>query len=528
MGIEPALNRPFDRDAMLARAEADEPWEIIVVGGGATGAGIAVDAASRGYRTLLLEQHDFGKGTSSRSTKLIHGGVRYLQQGNISLVRSALRERGILSASAPHLVHPLPFLVPAYGWWERAYYRIGLATYDLLASRWNLDRSHGLSASEALDRLPHLRREGLRGGVVYYDAGFDDARLLVNLIQTAIEQGAVCLNYVRVRELTKSGGRVDGVIAGDAESGRDLRATGRVVINATGPFVDDLRRQDDAAAAAMIAPSQGTHLVVADSFLGGDTALMVPKTADGRVMFAIPWHGRTVIGTTDTPVDDVPLEPRPLEEEIEFLLQTAGEYLMRRPERADVLSVFAGIRPLVRAKDTQKTSRLARDHTIDVAPSQLVTITGGKWTTYREMAEDCVDRAAKVAGLARKACRTKELPIHGADGNAGANGRASYYGSDAARIADLSKADARLQRKLHDRLPYSHGEVIWAARHELARTVEDVLSRRTRALLLDARAAAEAAPRVAALLAEELDRDEAWQTRQVEDFRTLAKGYALG
>jgi glycerol-3-phosphate dehydrogenase len=524
------MDGPFDRDQLLARARDEGgTWDVIVIGGGATGVGIAVDAAARGYRTLLLEQHDFGKGTSSRSTKLIHGGVRYLRQGNVRLVRSALHERGRLRANAPHLVRPLPFLVPAFSWWERAYYRSGLKVYDLLAGRWNLHASYGLAAGQAQEAIPGLRSDGLRGGVIYYDAQFDDARLVVNLVQTAIEHGAVCLNYIRVRELLKESGRVVGVVGEDVESGAELRATARVVINATGPFVDALCRQDDPHEVPLIAPSQGIHLVVDGSFLGGQTALMVPKTPDGRVIFAIPWYGRTVIGTTDTPVDDAAFEPRPHEAEIDYLLELAARYLIKAPQRSDVLSVFAGIRPLVRANDERNTSRLARDHTIVVSASGLVTITGGKWTTCREMAEDCVDRATEVGGLEERTCRTMELRVHGATAVEDRNdGDYGPYGSDAAPLNALVCGEPRFQERLHSRLPYSAGQVIWSARHELARTVEDVLSRRTRALLLDARAAVEVAPLTASLLAEELGRDESWQAKQVAAFRELAAGYLLG
>lgn len=521
------MKQPFNRDTLIERATDDhQPWDVIIIGGGATGAGIAVDAASRGYRTLLLEQHDFGKGTSSRSTKLIHGGVRYLRQGNLSLVRSALRERGILCSNAPHLVRPLPFLIPAYRWWERTFYRCGLRAYDLLAGRQNLQTSRRVNAPQALAAIPTLRSAGLCGGVVYYDGLFDDARLLINLVQTAIEHGAVCLNYVRVDALEKASGRVAGVIAEDRESGREIRARGRVVINATGPFVDALRRDDDPHAPVAVTPSQGIHLVVDASFLQGETALIVPKTRDGRVMFAIPWHGRTLIGTTDTPIDEPVLEPLPFGHEIQFLLETAGEYLSTSPQQTDVLSVFSGIRPLVQS-DGQPSSRLSRDHTILTSKSGLISITGGKWTTYREMAQDCVNVAAQAADLDPKPCRTADLRLHGAGRQGNANDTRWYYGSDAAGLDALSRFDESARCKLHDRLPYSAGEVIWSARHELARTVEDVLSRRTRALLLDAQAAIEVAPHVAALLGQELCRDDAWQMRQCDEFRNLAAGYVL-
>ena len=399
----------MNRDEMLGRALArTDPWDVVVVGGGATGAGVAVDAASRGYSVLLLEQHDFGKGTSSRSTKLVHGGVRYLARGDISLVREALRERGYLRQNAPHLVHSRAFLVPGYSRWTVPYYRLGLGVYGLLSGRWKFGPTHRLSRTDTLNLVPTLKQDGLRGGVVYYDGQFDDARLLVNLVTTAAEQGATVLDYARVTGFTRdSGGRITGVEARDEESGKEFRAAARVVVNATGAFCDGVRRMADSAAARMVSPSQGIHLVFDRAFLPGDTAFVVPKTSDGRVMFAIPWHGHTLIGTTDVAVPDTPLEPVPTEREIEFVLETASRYLQKPPGRSDVLSTFAGIRPLVRA-DGKNTAALSRDHTIRVDASGLLTITGGKWTTYRNMAEDCVNRAAELGGLPNRPCVTRD------------------------------------------------------------------------------------------------------------------------
>lgn len=518
----------MNRDEMLGRALArDEPWDVVVVGGGATGAGVAVDAASRGYAVLLLEQHDFGKGTSSRSTKLVHGGVRYLARGDISLVREALRERGYLRQNAPHLVHPRAFLVPSYSRWTVPYYRLGLGVYSLLSGRWKFGPTHRLSRAETLARIPTLKTDGLRGGVVYHDGQFDDARLLVNLVTTAVEHGATVLNYARVTGFTRDpGGRITGVEARDEESGQEFRAAGKVVVNATGAFCDGVRRMADSSAEGLVSPSQGIHLVFDRSFLPGDTAFVVPKTSDGRVMFGIPWHGHTLIGTTDVAVPDTPLEPVPTEREIEFVLETASRYLQKPPGRADVLSTFAGIRPLVRSGG-KNTAALSRDHTIRVDDSGLLTITGGKWTTYRNMAEDCVNRAADLAQLASRACVTRTLPIHGAHPDAEQFGSLAVYGSDASRIARFAREEPELAGSLHPDLPYTGAEVIWAGRAEMARTVEDVLARRTRALFLNARAAIAMAPRVAELLAGELGRDAAWQTAQVNAFRALAAGYLL-
>ena len=519
----------MNRAEMFTRAiERRDPWDMVIIGGGAVGMGVAVDAASRGYEVLLVEQHDFGKGTSSRSTKLVHGGVRYLEQGAISLVMEALKERGLLRQNAPHLVTDLAFVVPNYEWWEAPFYGVGLKVYDLLSGRYGFGGSQILSKEETLAKLPTIRTEGLRGGVVYYDGQFDDARLLINLATTAVEQGAITLNYTPATALTRDAdGFIDGIVARDLESGREFRAPARVVVNAAGPQSDRVRRLVHADAAPLIAPSQGIHLVFDGSFLPGGNAIMVPHTTDGRVMFAIPWHGHTVVGTTDTPIDDVPTEPRPLEEEIEFILETAGRYLLRPITRADVLSVFVGIRPLVRSGTGGNTASLSRDHTIHIDPSGLLTIAGGKWTTYRHMAEDCVDHAATLAHLPEKPCVTRNLNVHGFHRQAENFGSLSVYGSDALLIQELIRTDASLATPLHPALPICGGEVVWAARVEMARSVEDVLARRTRALFLNARAAMEMAPETARLLAGELGRDNAWQAQQVDAFRSLARGYLV-
>jgi glycerol-3-phosphate dehydrogenase len=501
---------------------------MAVIGGGATGVGVALDAASRGYSVCLVEQSDFGKGTSSRSTKLVHGGVRYLQQGNISLVMEALKERGILRQNAPHLVHDLAFVVPNYVWWEAPFYGIGMKVYDMLAGRYGFGKSRVLSKDEVLERIPTLEQDGLRGGVLYYDGQFDDSRLLIDLAQTAEQQGAVLLNYARVVGLTHDQDSfVDGIVFEDMEAGGRHTLAARSVINATGAFSDAVRRIDDPAATSMIAPSQGVHIVLDRSFIPGDAAIMVPRTSDGRVMFAIPWHKHALVGTTDTPIKELSLEPVAMEEEIKFILETAAKYLARPPTRADVLSVFAGIRPLVKASDSANTAALARDHTIQVAKSGLLTIAGGKWTTYRKMAEDCVDHAATLARLDERPCVTRGLNIHGYHSNAAQFGDLSYYGSDAPAIADLMKVDPALGRRLHEALPIFAAQVVWAARREMARTVDDVLARRTRALLLNAPAAIAMAAAVAQLLAAELGRDAAWQRQQVAEFTAMAQNYLI-
>ncbi len=528
----------MNRKEMLSRIQSHpQPWDMIVVGGGATGVGVAIDAASRGYDVLLLEQSDFGKGTSSRSTKLAHGGVRYLEQGNIGLVMQALKERGLLLQNAPHVVHDLAFIVPNYDWWEAPFYGLGLKLYELLAGKYGFGKSRVLSREETLEHLPTLKSEGLRGGAVYYDGQFDDARLLIHMVATAHEQGAAVLNYVEVTGLSKDPQSfVNGVDLRDTESGETFHAEAKVVINATGAFSDRLRSMAEPASAPMIAPSQGIHLVFDGAFLAGESAIMVPHTSDGRVLFAIPWHGHTLVGTTDTPIPTAVLEPVAQEDEIDFILSTAGQYLTKAPTRKDVLSVFAGVRPLVRAGGAANTASLSRDHVIHIDRSGLVSIMGGKWTTYRHMAEDCVDQAATLAQLPESPCVTHHLPIHGSQGmdSRGTNQQGTnhlqalaVYGSDANEIRKLVDAEASLGERLHPALPYVKAEVVWAARHEMARTVEDVLARRTRALFLNARAALEMVPAVASLMAPELGWDEAATAKQLAAFRNLAANYTL-
>ena len=502
-------------------------WDIIIIGGGATGLGAAVEAASRGYDTLLLEQHDFAKGTSSRSTKLVHGGVRYLQQGNISLVIEALHERGLLIQNAPHLVSNQAFIVPNYEWWDGPFYGVGLKVYDLLAGKLGLGPSKILSREETLRRIPTLEPEGLRGGVIYYDGQFDDSRLAINLAQTLVDNHGTPLNYMQVTGLLKSGSVINGVSARDMESGKVYKINGRVVINATGVFTDEIICMDDPAAPRMISPSQGVHIVLDQEFLPGESAVMVPQTDDGRVLFAVPWHNKVVVGTTDTPVENATLEPRAQEEEIHFILKHAAKYLTKDPRREDVQCVFAGLRPLVNLEGMKDSASVSREHHILVSASGLVTITGGKWTTYRKMGEEVIDQAALVAGLNEKASVTKNLRIHGWLKNIDKKDPLHYYGSDSIFIQRLIEDNPKLGEPLHPALPYLRAEVVWAVRSEMARTVEDVLARRTRSLLLNARASIECAPEVAKLMAKELDRGYRWRKDQVNAYSELARGYLL-
>jgi glycerol-3-phosphate dehydrogenase len=458
---------------------------------------------------------------------LVHGGVRYLKQGNISLVLEALRERGRLFRNAPHLVRNLPFVVPNYDWWEGPFYGIGLKVYDKLAGDLGLGPSRNLGVEETLERIPTLESEGLRGGVVYYDGQFDDARLAITLARTVDDLGGVPLNYFEVTGLLKDDGLIRGVSARDVESGSEHEIRAKVVVNATGVYVDGIIAMDNPEASPMIQPSQGVHFVLPKRFQPGDAAIMVPKTDDGRVLFAVPWQDRVVIGTTDTAVDSRSLEPRALEEEIEFLLVHAARYLTEDPGPGDVLSVFAGLRPLIRNENTDVTSALSRDHSVLISRSGLVTLTGGKWTTYRKMGQDVIDRAATVAGLDERASITEDLKLHGWAAPSGSAGTFGRYGSDAPAVEALVSGDAGLGDVLHRDLPYIEAEVVWAVRHEMARTVEDVLARRTRSLLLGARISTGMAPRVASIMARELGRDTRWETDQVDRYKELAAGYVL-
>jgi|KBSMisStandDraft_5_1062788.scaffolds.fasta_scaffold00569_25 glycerol-3-phosphate dehydrogenase len=516
----------MNREAMLINLESTQ-WDMIIIGGGSTGLGAAVDAASRGYRTLLLEKYDFAKGTSSRSTKLLHGGVRYLAQGNIKLVMEALKERGLILKNAPHLTSNLPFIVPSYKWWEKWYYGAGLRIYDILSGKLSLGKTTLLSKSRTLHYLPLADPVSLYGGVLYHDGQFDDARLAINLAQTAVENGATILNYAGVVGLLKSNGKINGVVINDSINKEQYEIKARIVINATGVFTDEILKMDDQHQHHLVKPSQGVHLVIDKKFFPGHHALMIPKTEDGRVLFAVPWHDKVVLGTTDTPVEKALPEPRALKEEIEFIIRHFNKYMTKDISAEDVRSVFAGLRPLVKVPGKKNTAIMPRDHTIVVSPNKMVTITGGKWTTYRKMAKDAVDRAVKVGELENRDCVTENLHVHGWMEEVNITDPLHFYGSDAEHIRELMLADRTLTARLHPNLIYCKGEVIWAIRNEMAMTVEDVLARRTRSLFLDARAAMEAAPEVASLMAKEMKKDETWEKEQVESFTKIASGYLL-
>ena len=522
------MTQRHHRDQHLGMTlERKAPWDLIIIGGGASGVGAALDAAVRGLSVVLLEASDFGKGTSSRSTKLIHGGVRYLRQGNVSLVRESLRERSRLLRNAPHLVHPLEFVLPCRSLLETAFYGIGMKLYDLLGQGREFKGSKRLSKSQVLSKLPALSPSHLNAGISYFDGQFDDSRLLINMVQTAAEKGAVLINGARVLELTRHGSKLDGLAFRDEETGNIHSLRAKCVINATGPFCDSIRLLDRPDARSLVSASQGIHLVLPKSFFPGETALIVPKTRDGRVMFIIPWHEHVLLGTTDTPIPNATEEPRAMDDEVDFLLDTAAEYLRMRPRRSDCLSMFAGIRPLVTGNQGKSTSSLSRDHTIEISPSGLVTMTGGKWTTYRQMAEDCIDRTIESVGFTSRPSTTHEMRLHGSrsETTAISPSRFQVYGTDGPLIEQLIAECPELGARLHPDLSLCGAEVVWAVRNEWARTIEDVLARRNRALFLNARAAIEIAPVVARLLAVELGRDLEWQSAQLLAFENSARNF---
>lgn len=492
----------MNRDAMLQQLQEIEEWDLVIIGGGATGLGAAVDATTRGYKTLLIEAYDFAKGTSSRSTKLVHGGVRYLAQGNIKLVMEALRERGYLLKNAPHITSASPFIVPAYSWFDKLFYGIGLKVYDTMAGKLSLGKTRLLNKKETLQYLPGISDKNLKGGILYYDGQFDDARLAVDLAITAAKNGAVILNYCKADALIKNNGKINAIRFEDTLNNKKYEVKTKIVINATGVFTDAIMQMDEPENEMLVLPSQGIHLVVDKKFFPGTHALMIPKTDDGRVLFAVPWHDKVVLGTTDTPIDNISFEPRPLEEEIEFVLHHANRYLSQNIQRSDVRSTFAGLRPLVKQKGAKSTALVSRDHTIIVSKANLVTITGGKWTTYRKMAEDVVNNAAFAAKLPKKECVTQHLAI----------------GNNAQKKGNIF---------LQEAFNYTEQDIAHYVENEMAMTVEDILARRTRLLLLDAKAAIEAAPTVAKIMADLMNKDAQWINDQVNAFTELANNYKL-
>lgn len=519
----------MNRDENLKQLQnSDKIWDIAVIGGGSSGLGVALDAVSRGLSVALFEKADFAKGTSSRSTKLLHGGVRYLAQGDVFLVLEALRERGRLIKNAPHLTKNQAFIIPVYTRWDRIQYSAGLKMYDYMSANLSLGSSRYISREETISRMPGINSKGLFGGIVYHDGQFDDARLALSIAQTADHAGAIVLNYTKVNSLEKdAGGKLVGLHVQDLLSKRKYPIKARMIVNATGVFADKILEMDNPEAPKTIQPSQGIHLVLDLDFLGGKDALMIPKTRDGRVLFAVPWQGKLVVGTTDTLREKAKLEPEALQKEIDFVLETAGGYLTRKPTRDDVKSVFAGLRPLARPKEgSTKTKEISRSHKVIVSDSGLVTLTGGKWTTFRKMGEDTVEYFPKITGGTLEPSRSKDILLHGFTKNIPA-GHWGVYGSDAALIQDLAKTDTHLSEKIHPDFPNILAEVVWSIRNEMAVKIEDVLSRRIRMLILDAQAALDSAEKVVKLLASELGKDQEWIEKELADFQKTGEKYLI-
>ena len=518
----------MDRNIMIDKICCEKVYDFIIIGGGATGIGIALEASARGYSVVLLEKSDFTKSTSSKSTKLVHGGVRYLAQGDIALVREAVIERGLLVNNAPHLVKEQSFIIPTHGLFDEIQYTVGLTLYDLLAGTYSLGRSKRISKSETLKRIPTIKADKISAGVVYYDGQFDDSRLAINTLQSAVDMGAIVLNYCAVNGIVKDGkGKAAGVVFIDEEQGREYVIKGQQIVNATGVFADDILKMDCAKAKKTMVPSQGIHLVLDKSFLTGDDAIMIPKTDDGRVLFLVPWYDKVVVGTTDTLVKNESLEPIALEEEIEFVLSTAARYLNRAPKRKDVLSVFAGLRPLAAPKsEGKKTKEISRSHKIVESTSGMLTIVGGKWTTYRKMGEDLVDKAEKKQAWNTRLSKTRHLKIHGYMTDIDRSNPLHFYGTDMDEVLKIASEDD-MDTLLSPVLGVMKAQVVWAVRNEMARTVEDVLARRVRCQLLDARESIRMAPEVAKIMAKELGENETWILNQIVDYESVTAHYIL-
>jgi len=518
----------MNRSEMLTQVEnhSKKKWDVVIIGGGATGLGCAVDAASRGYKTLLLEKYDFAKGTSSKATKLVHGGVRYLKQGHFKLVTEALRERGYLFKNAPHLVKNLTFDIPVYSIFQKWMYHAGLSLYDFLSGRYSFGTSHSISKKKILKHIPSLKHEKLKGGITYQDGQFDDSRLAIELALTCVDNGGTVINYAGVTQLLKDEkGKINGLHFHDSINNKTYEIQGKIFINATGVFTDEILQMDEPGKKPTVVASQGSHIVVDKKFLPGTNALMIPKTSDGRVLFAIPWHDKCLIGTTDHPVENISIEPIPMDKEINFILDTAAQYMDPAPKKEDILSMFSGLRPLAAPSENKSTKEISRSHKITVSNSNLINIIGGKWTTYRKMAEDTINIAILKGRLIHSDCRTHELSLHGFAWQRNPNDPLFIYGLDADKIHGLIINNSKLKELIHPLLPYSYAEIEWIIKNEMAITLEDVLARRTRSILLNAKASVECAPDVAKFIANIMGKDELWVNEQISNYREFAKGY---
>ena len=518
------MNR--SENLLKLKEKTERLWDVVIIGGGASGLGAAVDAASRGYSTLLIEKNDFAKGTSSRSTKLVHGGVRYLQNGDISLVIEALRERGVMRKNAPHLVKNMSFVIPSYDWWNSPFYGLGLKVYDMMAGKLGLGPSTLLNRDETIAYIPNVKKNGLKGGVIYHDGQFDDARMAISLALTATSLGATLINYCETIRLKKEAAMIHGLFVRDHLSGEELEINAKVVINATGVFSDTVIKMDQPQSKNMIRPSQGVHIVLDKSFLKGNHAIMVPHTSDGRVLFAVPWNDHVVVGTTDTPVEDALEEPVAQKQEIEFILSNAGNYMTKKPTQKDIKSIFAGLRPLAATEDnSESTKEVSRHHKIRVSTSGLVSILGGKWTTYRKIAEDAINTAQVVGGLPERKSETETLQIYGYEYNSTWENPMHVYGTEEAKV--INQAPETAFQSLSEEFFITKNIIIWGVEQEMAITVEDILARRTRCLFLNAEESIKIAPKVAEIMAAVLGKDKNWQKEEVKKFIQIATNYKI-
>ncbi|KAK4766201.1 hypothetical protein SAY87_007843 [Trapa incisa] len=553
--------------AALSGASSSEPLDILVIGGGATGCGVALDSVTRGFRVGLVEREDFASGTSSRSTKLIHGGVRYLEKAvfnldyrQLKLVFHALKERKQVIENAPHMCHALPCMTPCYNWFEVIYYWAGLKMYDLVAGRQLLHLSRYYSSQESLELFPTLAQKGkdwvLKGTVVYYDGQMNDSRLNVGLACTAALAGAAVLNHAEVISLLKdeASGRIIGARIRDNISGKEFNTYAKVVVNAAGPFCDSVRKMVDENVLPMICPSSGVHIVLPDYYSPEGMGLIVPKTKDGRVVFMLPWLGRTVAGTTDSNTF-ITMLPEPNEDEIQFILDAICDYLNVKVRRTDVLSAWSGIRPLAVDPSAKSTESISRDHVVCEEFPGLVTVTGGKWTTYRSMAEDAVDAAIKSGKLnPSNGCLTDKIRVVGGDGwepahftilaqqyvrmkrtrgdkvvpgimdTAAAKHLSHAYGTRAEKVAAIAQ-DEGLGKRLAHGYPFLEAEVAYCARYEYCESAVDFIARRSRLAFLDTDAAGRALPQVIDILASEHKWDKSKKKEELEKARKFLETF---
>jgi glycerol-3-phosphate dehydrogenase len=511
----------MNRDKNINKIATEKEWDLIVIGGGASGLGVAVDACSRNLKVLLIEEFDFSKGTSSRSTKLVHGGVRYLKNGELSLVIEALKERGIMLNNAPHLVRNMSFIIPTYDWWDTPFYGIGLKVYDLMAGKLGLGPSQFLSKKETIEKIPNVNQDELNGGIIYHDGQFDDARMGISLAHTVEEHGGAVVNYLKWDSFIYENGQVSGIKVTDQITQSSYALKAKVVVNATGVFAEKIMRADEPKAELKIKPSQGVHLVLDKSFLKSENAIMVPNTSDGRVLFAVPWHDVVVVGTTDTEVNNISIEPKASDQEIDFILSNAEKYMTRKPKRSDVKSVFAGLRPLI-SKENKSSKSLSRKHTIYKSKKGVYHLLGGKWTTYRKMGRDVLELIASTGQLKFEPSKTEELRIFGYKSNVSWSDPLHFYGSEKEHVMSMGS-----NKPLSPLLPLTEAQIIYAIRYEMALNLEDVLSRRTRCLLLNAKECILIAPEVARIMRSELNAEENWEQEQIKLFLDLAKNYHL-